>query len=110
MPFTLPQFRRRFSGESNFDDIFNVPNIESVPGGCIAINFNQRLGNLPRPVDNRSLDARQIHNSFEHFRGLLAQGSRVVAKDFDYDLTIDLRDALEHVVTNRLGKTGLNPW
>ena len=89
-----------------FNHVLNVADGQSVARGAGPVDLDLQLGNFAGSVHERACDAA----NFDPEPGLLFQGLNVVPEDFDDYLPVDLRDALENVVPNRLREAGLIMW
>ena len=63
---------------------------------------NLQLRNLARAINVGAANSTYMGNSTKYLFGLRAQFVAVRAEYFDDDLTIDLRNAFEHVIAYRL--------
>src|SRR5262249_60101004 len=64
----------------------------------------------PESVDEGACHTTYWRNGAQHLLRVLPQGGWVLTKDFDDDLPIDLRNALQHVIAYGLREAGLKAW
>ena len=99
---TLPHLGRDLPAERRLDDVFDIGDVEAVTRSARPIDFNLQLRHLARPVHERARDAWNGLNRVKHLFGLLTEDDAILAEDLDDDLSVNLRDAFEDVVPDRL--------
>src|SRR5205814_1814989 len=105
MLFAFPQLRRGLAAQADLNLVLDVADVQSVTRAAGAVNFDDRLRYFAGAVYEGALDAAHGGNTPQHFAHLFAQHFRVFAKNLDDHLSVNLRDAFQHVVTDRLGET-----
>ena len=98
----LPDLGRVLAAERGLDRVLDVGDVEPVSGGARPIDGDLQLRHLPGAIDEGAGDARRGRHRVEDGRRVLPQRGPVRAKHLDHDLAVDLRNALEDVVTDRL--------
>src|SRR5207302_3465714 len=109
LPFTFPELRRRLAAERGLDDVFDVGDVQAVPRGALPIDLDLQLRHQPGAIDERPRDAADRRDRPQHLVRGPAEDVAVFAEHLDDDLAVDLRDALEDVVANRLREARLDP-
>ena len=105
MFFAFPQLRRRLAAQADFNFILDVADVQAVARGAVAVNGDDGLRHFARAVNERALHAGHVRDAAQDLGHLRAQNFRVFAKNFDDDLTVNLRNAFQHVVADGLGET-----
>src|SRR5581483_1495045 len=98
----FPQLGRRLPAQADLDLILDVTHVQPIPSGARPIDLQTRLRYLARAIDERALDAANRAHCTQHLLRALGELHRIVTEDLHHDLAVDLRDALQHVVANRL--------
>ena len=108
MLFSLPQFRRRLAAQTGLDHIFDVRNVEAVAGGAVPVNFDERLRHLARPINEGAGNARHRQKTADEVLRVGPQNAGIIAEQFNDNLAVNLRNAFQHIVANRLREAGLD--
>ena len=99
---TFPHLCGRLAAEGGFDRVLDVGDVEAVARGALAVDFDLHLWHWPTRSMAAQVTPRTSGDLAKHFLGVFVQHRDVVAEDLDDDLAVDLRDALQHVVADRL--------
>ena len=92
-----------------FDHVLDVGNVQAITGGALAVDLDHALRHFAGAVDEgRGDHARTPSRRCAAILPPSRAGRRVVAEHLDHDLAVDLRDAFQHVVADRLGEAGLD--
>src|ERR1043166_633438 len=106
--FAFPDLRGRATAQSRFDDFLNIEHVQVVTRGAVAIDGDDRLRQLAQPIHKRARDPRNFLHVAQDLFGVRPQDGKVIAKNFDDNLSVDLRDALEDIVADGLREARLD--
>jgi len=102
LALAFPQVGRRPPAQTDFDHILDIGDVQTVPGRTGAIDLHQIVGQLADAIDQRARHTLHIGDFGQHALGHPAQRRNIVTEHLDHDLAVDLRNAFENVVANRL--------
>ena len=71
MLFAFPQFGGGLAGQSGFDDILDVADVQAVAGGGFAVNFDDGLRHFARAINAGGIHAPHVRDGGAHFLGLV---------------------------------------
>src|SRR5581483_12494749 len=80
----------------------DIGDVQTVARRLRAVDQNLQLWNFACPVDEGTGYAADAGDDVQNFRRPLPEHGRIVAEHLDDDLAVDLRNALEDVVADRL--------
>jgi hypothetical protein len=107
-PLALPELRGRLAAEGGLDDVLDVGDVQSVTGRTGAIDLDPQLRDLAGAIHERTRDTGHRRDRLQDLVRKPAQHDGVVPERLDDDLSVDLRDALEHVVADGLREARLD--
>ena len=108
LALAFPQGGGGFAGQGGLNHILDVADVEPVAGRALAVNFNQQLRQLAKPIHLCTVDATHLLDLVFDFFGGFAQLGQIVPCEFDHNLPVDLRNRLQHIVPNGLRKSRLH--
>src|SRR5439155_19521976 len=107
-PLALPWLGGRLAPEGGLYAVLDTGDVQAVARRSRRIDLALELRHVAAPIDEGARHAADRQNGAQHAGGRAAQDVYVLAEHFDHDLAVDLRDALEHVVADRLREARLD--